>query len=415
MNSQKNKNKNIQATVLFAVCFFSYMTSYIGRNTFSALLTSMSGDGIIARDLAGTVATAYMLAYGIGQIVFGRLSQLFSPTVLMPLGLVGSGLANLGMAFAPSYAACLILWGFCGAFNAMLWPSLTRAFAEWLPDDRKQSAGVNISLTIPFGSVISLLLCSFLLRSFDWKICYIVCGSIVSLSGIVAALGFGLIRGYVDEQKQMFSYELESKSSSSKAGFPAKTLFCTLAILIIPVAMINGSLKDSLTSWAPTIVEDTFLTDPTFSSLVAVVLPIISVSGAYVAKFVDKFIKNELRTSAALFAVVTACHITLSFVGKFNVWFTVTLLAVSVAATWGINTMIISLFPLRFAKIGASGAVSGVLNSGNCLFSGLMSTVYGLMSANLGWTSVYVLCAIFGATAIVAALASSKTAGNIKY
>ena len=196
MNSAKRKNKNIQATVLFAVCFFAYMTSYIGRNTFSALLTSMSGEGIIERDLAGTVATAYMLAYGIGQIVFGRISQRVSPTVLMPLGLFGSGLANVGMAFSSSYAACLILWGFCGAFNAMLWPSLTRAFAEWLPDDRKQSAGVNISLTIPFGSVISLLLCSFLLGICNWKICYIVCGLIVTLSGVVAALGFGSIGGY---------------------------------------------------------------------------------------------------------------------------------------------------------------------------------------------------------------------------
>lgn len=415
MNSVKNKNKNLHATVLFAVCFFAYMTSYIGRNTFAALLTSMSGDGIIERELAGTVATAYMLAYGVGQIVFGRLSQKVSPTLLMPLGLIGSGLANVAMAQSTSYAACLVLWGLCGAFNAMLWPSLTRAFAEWLPDDRKRSAGVNISLTIPFGSVISLLLCSILLKTMSWKACYIACGTIVVLSGVIAMIGFRSIGGYINKQKQMFLNELSAKEGVSKASFPARTLFGTLAILIIPVAMINGALKDSLTSWAPTIVEDTFLTEPTFSSLVSIMLPVISVSGAYVAKFVDKYIKNELRTSAVLFAVVAACHVALSLVGSLNVWLTITLLAVSVAATWGVNTMIISLFPLRFARIGASGAVSGVLNSGNCLFSGLMSTVYGMMSANIGWTSVFALCAIFGVIAIIASLVSSKTAGNIKY
>jgi OPA family glycerol-3-phosphate transporter-like MFS transporter len=415
MNSVKNKNKNIRATVLFAVCFFAYMTSYIGRNTFAALLTSMSGEGIIERDLAGTVATAYMLAYGIGQIVFGRLSQRVSPTVLMPLGLVGSGLANVGMAFSTSYAACLVLWGLCGAFNAMLWPSLTRAFAEWLPDDRKQSAGVNISLTIPFGSVISLLLCSLLLGVFSWKTCYIVCGLIVTLSGAISMIGFFSIREYISERKQMFFDELSKKEGTVKAKFPARTLFGTLAILMIPVAMINGALKDSITSWAPTIVEDTFLTEPTFSSLVSVMLPIVSVSGAYVAKFVDKYVRNESRTAAILFGVVTACHVTLFFAGTSNVWLTVVLLAVSVAATWGVNTMIISLFPLRFAKIGASGAVSGVLNSGNCLFSGLMSTVYGLMSSSLGWTSVYMLCAIFGVLAVVAAIVSSKATAKISY
>lgn len=415
MNSVKNKNKNLQATVLFAVCFFAYMTSYIGRNTFSALLTSMSGDGIIERDLAGTVATAYMLAYGIGQIVFGRLSERVSPTVLMPLGLVGSGLANVGMAFAPSYVVCLVFWGLCGAFNAMLWPSLTRAFAEWLPDDRKRSAGVNISLTIPFGSVISFLLCSLFLAAFDWKTCYIVCGSIVTLSGVASMAGFGSIRGYISDRKQMFSNELSKKSEQGKARFPAKELFGTLAILIIPVAMINGALKESVTSWVPTIIEDTFLTEPTFSSLITIILPVISVSGAYIAKFVDKYVKNELKTAAILFGVTMICHLSLCFVGSVNVWLTVLLLAVSVAATWGINTMIISLFPLRFAKIGASGAVSGVLNSGNCLFSGLMSTVYGVMSAGLGWTSVYALCAIFGFLAIVAAIISSSSAAKIEY
>ena len=415
MDAVKNKTKNIQATVLFAVCFFAYMTSYIGRNTFSALLTGMASEGIIARDISGTVVTSYMLCYGIGQIVFGKLSESLSPSLLIPIGLIGSGLANVGMAFSPSYLPCLVLWGLCGAFNAMLWPSVTRAFAEWLPEDRKQSAGVNISLTIPFGTGISFLLCSLFLRILDWRACYIICGLTVTLSGVAVAMGFAGIKGYIAERKQMFSDSLSGLQGSTKPVFPARVIFGTLVILVIPAAMINGSLKDSVTSWLPTIVSDTFKADPSFASLISVLLPIVSVCGAYVARFVDKFVRNELRTSAVLFAVTTACHVALIFVGRTNVWLTVALIAVSVASTWGINTMIISLFPLKFAKIGASGAVSGVLNSGNCLFSGLMTSVYGLISVQSGWRSVYMLCAIFGVFAMAASLASSKAAGKVKY
>lgn len=415
MNEKTNKFLKFGSAVLFATCFFAYMTSYIGRYTFSALLTSMVGDGVLDKAVSGTIVTAYMLCYGIGQLLFGRLSSSISPQLLMSLGLIGSGLANIGMALIPSYITCLVLWGFCGIFNSMLWPSLTRAFAEWLPEEEKLNAGVNISLSIPLGSVISFLACSLLLKVVDWKGCYLICGGMVVISGVISLAGFTSIRSYISARRAVFKAKLENAVPSGKSRFPAKTLFGSLAVMIIPAVMINGALKDALTSWLPTIVSDIFATDASFSSMISLILPIVSVSGAYVARFIDKHLKNEMHTTAVLFAMAAVPHIILSFLGSENVWITVLLLALSVAATWGINTMTVILFPLRFANIGCSGFVSGLLNSMCCLFSGFASTIYGFWSLKYGWMSMFVVWSILGVMAALFALISSKSAKNIKF
>lgn len=401
-----------EPTLLFFICFFAYMSSYIGRFPLSALMSDMIADGVFDKALAGTVTTAYMLLYGAGQLVFGKLSRNLPPPVLMSTGLIGCAVCNLCMGILPFYATSLVFWGLNGVFNSMLWPALVRAFAEWLPVSRQYNAGVNIGLSIPCGSIVSLLLCSLFLRFLSWRVCFILCGSTVLLAGIITVIGFASIRSYCKDMAREFSERLiHTKEEGVSVKFPFKALFLSLAVMIVPAIMINGALKDSVSNWVPTIISDIFATAPSFSAFLSILIPVVSMAGSYIAKGIDKFFKNELKTSGVLFLISAVCISALVLFGRVNVFLSVALIAISTAATWGINTMIVVLFPYRFAAIGASGTVSGIYNCLCFLFSGVTSSLYGALAAGSGWTVVF---AVWLVMAIVASLSSFLASGTSK-
>ncbi len=399
--SERVKKQN-KAAIFFAICFFAYLTSYIGRNPFSALINSMATDGVLDKAMAGTVTTAYMILYGAGQLIFGKLARKLDPPMMMCVGLIGSGLCNVLMAFASSLPLCVILWGLCGAFNSMLWPSLTRAFSEWLPEEKKYNYGVNIGLSIPCGTVLSLLICSALLGAFPWRYCYIICGFTVTLAGIVCAIAFASLRPYMRERAELFETSFVSVDNK-KSRLSIKTVFFSLAALVIPAVMINGALKESVTSWVPTIVSDLYGADAAFAAFMSLFIPIVCMLGSYVAKFIDKFVKNETRSAGILFVISAVCCLCLSLFGYKNLYVAVALIAISTCATWGINTMLVVLYPYRYSHLGLSGEISGLYNCLCCLFSGVMSTLYGTLALDHGWRTIFFVWLGLG---IMAALCS---------
>lgn len=417
MNIKTTENKKIsRSTVLFVICFFAYMMSYISRLPFSALINSMVADGVIEKSFAGTVSTAYMLCYGSGQLVFGRLSSKMSPAIFMGVGLICAGLANIGMALSSSYYLFLVFWAACGIFNAMLWPSLTRAFAEWLDPEERYNAGVNVSPSIPLGSAASLLVCSALLKYVEnWRMCFVACGALVIFAGSVTLLGFFSIRSYISEKKAEFAATLESVTADGKPKFPIKVFFTSLACMVILGAMFNGTLRDSVTAWVPTVVSDVFGKDAAFAAMISVAVPISSVLGSYLAKAIDKRLHSEMKSTAVLFSICAACGFLLYIFNDMNVYLSVFLIAVSITATLGVNTMIVVIYPMRFANIGSSGAVTGFLNSTCCLTAGLGSTIYGIAGVGLGWRAVFFIWAFLGVSAVITSLLGARSADKIRY
>lgn len=416
LSSERKVTRQNHARILFIVCFFAYMMSYIGRFPFSALVNSIDADGLMDKNLAGTVTTAYMLCYGSGQLIFGRLSSKMSPDIFMGVGLIGSGLANIGMACSSHYLLYLVFWALCGVFNSMLWPLLTRAFAEWLPEKDRYNAGVNVSPSIPIGSATSLIVCSVMLKIINnWRMSFVACGTIVIAAGIVTLVGFFSIRGYISDKKTEFSSALCERTSDGKPKFPIKVFLSSLACMVIAAAMFNGMLRDSVTFWVPTVISDVFGKDASFSALVSVAVPLASVFGSFLAKAIDNRLHSEMKTTAVLFGICVVCYGALFLFWDFNVYLSTLLVAIAITATLGVNTMVVVLYPLRFASIGASGAVTGFLNSSCCFISGLFSSVYGIASEACGWRTVFLIWSVLGILAVICSLLSVKQADRIRY
>lgn len=177
-----------QGKTLYLLSWLAYASAYIGRYNYSAVMGAITAENSLSLSAAGAVSTGYFICYAMGQIVFGLLSQSFSPYAMILLGLCSSGLCNLGAGgFSTSFMG--LLWGANGLFQAMIWPPIVRLFAESMPLERQKRTCISINSTTPAGTLAAYALSAVLLQFADWHHVFFSCGGL--LLGMAAVFWFG--------------------------------------------------------------------------------------------------------------------------------------------------------------------------------------------------------------------------------
>jgi len=120
------------AKKLTMLCWFSYMINYLARYGFSTSMSEMVADGIFDITFAGAVGTAFLAAYGTGQLVNGLIGDKIHPKFMIFIGLVGSAVMNILVGLSSNAVLIIILWCLNGYFCSMLWAPLVRCFSDFL-------------------------------------------------------------------------------------------------------------------------------------------------------------------------------------------------------------------------------------------------------------------------------------------
>ena len=99
------------------------------------------------------------------------------------------------------------------------------------------------------------------------------------------------------------------------------------------------------------------------------VLPIVNITGIYFARMINvRYIRNELGTCALLFGISAISFIPLVFISLAGVRgivpaiFAVLLISITSGTMLGINSMLLTFIPFRFARLNRSSSVTGFLN-----------------------------------------------------
>lgn len=405
---------------IFALCFFAYTIIYIGRKNFGACMNAMIGEGLIDKAYGGAILTAFLAAYAIGQMVNGVLGDRFHPGNMMTVGLMGAGCVNVAMGLNNIPGLFIVLWCMCGAFCSMLWSPLVRCIAEWMPDEYRTQAGTNISPTIPLGTVISYLLCSLLLGTVGWRAAFIVCGCILIASSILFRFGIRMMRSFIGEMEKINRESIRKNTAAEEKSHGRLSivgLIISFGVSFTAIGILfNGILKDGLESWVPTFITSAFGASESLASLLTAILPIISLAGAYFAKWMYKrFFKcNEMLTSGVLFGISTVLMVPIIILTTIDtsvmgdvaklilMIVSVVFIGAVIALMLGVNTLYLTFIPLCFGKIGRASSITGLLNAFSYGAAALSGIAIGFISQNFSWTvtiSMFTLAALLGTVA----------------
>ena len=362
----KRYKLSAEAGKLFFLCFIAYMFSYFGRYDFSACQNAMMTEGILDLASASTVASAYFICYGAGQLINGAIGVRVSPKYMIGIGLFGVGAANIMMAVCPWRAGLVAVWGLNGIFNSMLWSPIIRAFSEWMDEPSRQRAGADISLTIPLGTVGSYIIPSVALAAGSWRAVFYATGILIIICGIIWFAGLGKLSEYTESMDARAAAERHSTDTASaprSRGLTPAVFFATGLLAVAFAAVFNGALKEAVIQWIPQLFVNSFGMSDSTASLIATCVPLLGIAGPYLAIWIDRgFTHNECFTAAVLYGITFAAMLVLSLTGLRNTIPAVILIALGVAAMWGVNTIFLTYLCYHYGKMRISSAVSGTLN-----------------------------------------------------
>lgn len=380
-----------KATVLFLLCWVAYFSSYLGRLNYSSAMSSIMDDGVLTLSQAGLISMIYFFAYGGGQFCNGILGDKLKPELMIFAGLFLSGIANLLMGMVSVFPVMAVLWGINGYTQSMIWPPVIRIFAEKFTYERKRKYSVDITSSMAVGTLMSYFLSACALKLFQWYAVFYLAAGILLCISVVWIVGY---RSITQENGETEFYEKEAGKPARKiamAGgrqsFGALLVRSGLIAIVFPV-MIHGILKDGITQWVPTYIYNSFDVSASFSVIITMILPLINLSGAYLARFSSKrHPDQEVRTSALFFGVATAALVGLYLFGSKQIVVTALLFAVITASMMAVNTLYVNMIPLHFEASGRVSTVSGFLNSVAYLGSVISTFTIGVMVEKAGWAA----------------------------
>lgn len=399
-------NRKIQSEkigkYLFLLCWAAYFTSYLGRLNFSSAMSSIIEDGVLSFSQAGTVSMIYFFAYGIGQLCNGILGDKWKPQIMVFVGLLCSGMANFLMGAVHSFPFMAILWGINGYMQSMIWPPIIRIFAEKYSDEKKLKYSVDIVSSMAAGTLMSYFLSACAMHFFHWKAAFYLAAGILIVVSLVWIAGYGGVETAVRKQEGRLPGEAVSQKDpkvtdaepaeqetavlGSRKPFLPLLLGSGLIGILFPV-MIHGILKDGVTQWVPTYIYDSFDVSASFSVIVTMILPLINLSGAYLARFfAGKHPAQEVRTSLYFFGAAMTALLGLLIWGTCAAVLSALLFAVITASMMAVNTLYVNMIPLHFEKEGRVSTVSGFLNSVAYLGSAISTFTIGVLVERAGWS-----------------------------
>lgn len=391
---QNNAKQVRRIALLFSV---TYMISYITRINYGSVISEMEAQTGFSRSLLAMALTGSSVTYGLGQIVSGILGDKFSPKKLVATGLTITVCMNCLIPFCISPFQMLAVWSVNGFAQSFMWPPIVRLMSGLMDTEEYDWAVVRVSWGSSFGTILVYLLAPVVIALSGWKGVFL--GS-AACGAVMIPLWLLLCQDVTTDRK----VSRKEKKSLAKMG-----LFSPLMLGVMAAIMLQGILRDGVTTWMPSYVAETYDLSNRIAILTGVVMPLFSI-GCYQAATVlyhEKF-TNPMLCAGVIFGFGTVSALALYLLSGTGPAVSVLLSALLTGAMHGVNLILICMVPHFFYRYGSVATVSGVLNC--CTYVGSALSSYGIavISEKLGWHTTILIWAIIAAAGAAICLSCVK-------
>lgn len=397
-----------KSKITVAVLWFVYASSYFIRTCYAASIAAIVSEGTFSKGEVGLIGTAFFICYGIGQLVSGLIGDKINPFAMIVFGSAAGSLSCFAMAFADKIILMLIIWAANGFFQSMLWSPILRIFSETIDETLRKKAILNISLSLPVGTICAYLVSTAVIKYFNWKYVFVCGGICIFIASVLAVLNLFFIKNDIEKVKIGNVNATEINANPQKKPFLSAAVSSGLAIIVIP-SFLHGMMRDGITNWVPTMINETYGVSASFSVFLTVALPVMNAFGAYaVVPLYKKLGENEMKTAGVVGITALLPMLLLLFIGKLPIYIIIILLAVTTSMMYALNYLIISLVPIRFAGCSRTSTVSGILNSAAHIGCAVSSYGFGAVAETSGWNSVIVIWIISAVIIFISSMLSDK-------
>ena len=394
------------------LCSLVYFVSYFSRKDFAAVMAAMLEADVLGKSTAGLIGTMLFAFYGVGQLLSGYLGDRIKPKYLLMAGIFTTALCNLLFPLFEIDGLRIAIWGLNGLAQAMLWPPIVRILAEHLTHEEYATANLVVTTAAHVATILLYLYVPLCLKIANWQTAFYSAAILAAAALVIFIVALRYV--LPEEASAEKSERAKAKTTDGERIGILETVKSSGLLPVFACIVTCGFLRDGIESWLPTLYSEAFNRDASESILVSVILPIASIVSISVilALHKTKLFGNEVIGAGILFLVSAVICIPLAFLITVKTVVArvicLILAALVCASMHGINFLLISCVPGRFARLGRASTVSGLTNA--CIYRGAASSMYGfaVLSSNIGWFGTVLFWIGVAALGIILAIPAVK-------
>lgn len=417
MSSKKNR-----ACISFvALCTVCYFVSYITRCNYSAVLPEIVKAQGISKVEASMAVTGSFITYGIGQLISGWLGDRFKPDRIILSGLLISALMNVLVPVFTVPKLIAFFWCVNGFAQALIWPPMVKILSGNLDMMQYKKACVTVNWGSLAGTLTIYLCAPLCIMWKGWKSLFYICAAAAVCFAVIWAKQTASLECRMEKKegrKDGEGIDDTEGIENKKEPFWTAPVIALLAIIMVSV-VLQGILRDGITTWMPTYVSEEFGLDSSISILSGVFLPIVSILFLQLTSLLNrKLIRNELLCAGTVFAIGFFGTFLMIRLSSCSVWVFIGLASLVTGCMHGVNVILVSMVPPYFKKSNKISTVSGLINS--CTYVGSSLSSYGgaWVAEQRGWSAVlwlWAAAALLGALLCLGCVRQWKIAVEKKF
>lgn len=382
-----------------------YFSSYVMRINFTVLIVKVCSELSRPKEELAVIVTALTVAYGVGQIICGVLGDKIKPRIMITAGIALAAICNILFFFTSSVLLMTVIWGINGFAHAMFWPPIVRIMSLNLNEAEYSFASVRVTWGSSIATILLYLACPLLLLVMSWRVIMLLCAAL----GLAIMVVWLIFAPKLFEKKAPIPYtELDktAKASESIKKRAPTYVFLPLALIMVGIIM-QGALRDGVTTWMPSYLHEVFSLPEEFSIFITVILAIFSMISFTVFDFINRrFFKDEVFSAGFIFLLAAVFGVLLYLSNVFGIAiFSILFMSLLVACMHGTNLMLIAIAPKRFKNTGKVATYSGIMNA--CTYVGAAISIY-VFSALKDWGTTIIIWAIIAAVACIICFTAVK-------
>jgi MFS transporter, ACS family, hexuronate transporter len=168
---------------VIALIALAAVINYIDRQAFSVLWESGIAQELYPdldaqgrASIYGKIGTYFIIAYALGQAIFGRIFDKLGTRMGFVISLGFWSLATALHAVVKSFAGFSFVRVMLGTAEAGNWPGAAKANAEWFPTNERAMAQGIFNFGASFGAMISIPIIGLLAQNMHWQTIFLCLG-----------------------------------------------------------------------------------------------------------------------------------------------------------------------------------------------------------------------------------------------
>lgn len=366
----------------------AYTVSYITRINYGAIISEMVLSTGMTKAQLSLGVTGSFFTYGIGQIISGICADRYSPKKIVSMGFLITVAMNVILPFCTNHYQMLVIWCINGFAQAFMWPPIIKIMISTFSAEEYKNASVKVSFGSSIGTIIVYLVSPIIISAFSWK--YVFWFS--------AFCGFIMLLIWNKADLESDSYCVKKSEKVNKINMSG--IFCPVMIFIFIAIVLQGMLRDGVTTWIPSYLSELYNMDNEISILSGAILPLFTIlCFEIVSRLYQKKFKNPISCSSLVFSIGLLSALGLLFLAGKSFIGTMAFAALLIGSMHGVNLMLVCMIPPYFKKYGNVSTASGIINA--CTYVGSAISTYGIavLSDKIGWNFtvlIWALIAMFG-------------------